>query len=155
MIGAELMREVDGERDGFGIWPFFSTLSTVFFNYLSTFILSPIFFSSQMWGVLKEKATSEVKASRKWRGPGPNALIEAVPWACSPPSSVLEHVHSQQARGVCKAVGEAFPRQCYLLQKWRVCPHILHEADGFFYFPCGLKMKWTFNGMGWGIPVPG
>lgn len=55
-------------------------------------------------------------------------------------------------QGICKAVGEALPRQYYLLWKWHACLRTLHEADGFFYFPCGLKMKWTFNGTGWGIP---
>lgn len=54
---------------------------------------------------------------------------------------------SQQARAVCKAVGEALPRHCYLLRKRHACLHTLQEADGFFCFPFRLKMKWTFNGI--------
>ena len=30
--------------------------------------------------------------------------------------------------------------------------YTLHKADGFFCFPCGRKMKWTFNRMCRGIP---
>lgn len=59
---------------------------------------------------------------------------------------------TQQASVVCKAVGETLPRHCYLLWKQHACLHILHEAQGFFCFPFSLKMKWTFNGMGWGTP---
>lgn len=59
---------------------------------------------------------------------------------------------SQQARVVCEAVGEALPRPFYLLWKQHSSLYILHEADGFFCFSFGLKMKWAFNGMGRGIP---
>lgn len=33
-----------------------------------------------------------------------------------------------------------------------LCMPILHKADGFFCFPRGLEMKWTFDEMGRGIP---
>lgn len=29
---------------------------------------------------------------------------------------------------------------------------MLHKADGFFCFPRGFEMKWTFDEIGWGIP---
>lgn len=88
----------------------------------------------------------KVRALCGWRGLQLNVVTEALPWVCSQPSLILKHMRSQQARVVCKAVVEAFPRQCYLLRKLQVCLHTLHKADGFFCFPCGLKMKWTFNG---------
>lgn len=64
----------------------------------------------------------------------------------------FEMCGSQQARVVCEAVGAALPRHCYLLREPHARLHTLHEADEFFCSPSGLKMKWTFNGMGWGIP---
>lgn len=80
-------------------------------------------------------------------GPWLNVLTEA------PPGSALSFGHfemcgSQQAR----VVEGALPRHCYLLREPHARLHTLHKADEFFCSPSGLKMKWTFNGMGWGIP---
>lgn len=33
-----------------------------------------------------------------------------------------------------------------------LCMPTLRNADGFFCFPRGFEMKWTFDEMGWGIP---
>jgi hypothetical protein len=35
-----------------------------------------------------------------------------------------------------------------------LCVLTLHKADGFFCFPRGFEMKWTFDEIGWGIPHP-
>ena len=47
MIRAELMREVDGERDGFGIW-LFSPLETLFAVFSIRLHFVSHFFPSQM-----------------------------------------------------------------------------------------------------------
>lgn len=138
------MREVDAERDGLGIWPF-SPLWALFVILSFSFHFVSHLFSSQMWGVLKEKTAWGGKVSSRCGSPGLHALREALPGVSSQPSSIWKHVHSQPARGVCWVVGEPLPRQCYLLRKWRACPHVPHEAEGFSSFPWeqnGLFMEW-------------
>lgn len=98
------------------------------------------------------KDSKEVKVSCRWNGLWLSTGTNALHRVCLQPAWIWKHVRTQQARAVCRALLEAFPGQCYLLRKLHACPHALHKADGFLCFLCGLKMKWTFNGMSWGIP---
>lgn len=107
MMRVALMREVDG----LGMLSF-SGLEALL-HYLSALIFFLTSFSSSDVGSLEEM-TWEVRALGRWRGPWLSVDIEALPWVSSQPSSILKHMHSQQARLGGKAVVEAFPRQHYL-----------------------------------------
>lgn len=126
-----------------------------FFNLKHSYVIFLLWFFSHIFFFLRREVSwrDDLRSEgiMRWRGPWLCVVTEALPWVCSQPSSILKHMHSPQARLGCKAVVEAFPRQQYLPWTLHACLHPFHKADGFFCCPCGLKMKWTFNGMGWGI----
>lgn len=61
------------------------------------------------------KDSKEVKVSCRWNGLWLSAGTKALHQVCPQPASIWKHVRTQQARAVCRALLEAFPRQCYLL----------------------------------------